>query len=170
MAGEEDISEDQKKVVDAMLLEAVESVNYERIDLCLAKGADIDTRNANGRTPLMMAVWKDDAELVAYVLGKNPALFLKDSGGKSAFDLLPEVRDASVRDEIGTLLLQALPDHVRRKVSDPAEIAEAVRNMPEPPENYAEAGIDVSTQHDVSLSKPVALGGKKKKPPGGLRL
>ena len=91
MAGEE-FTEDQAKVVDQLLLQAVESADGSRIDLCLRKGADIDARNGQGRTPLMLAIWHENPNLTEFILARKPSLFLKDNGGKSAFDHIADVR------------------------------------------------------------------------------
>src|SRR5947209_7848710 len=114
-----EFSDEQAKVVDALLLEAVSGNNYQRIALCLQKGADINARSAQQRTPLMMAVWKENPDMVEYLLKKGPALFLKDSDGKNAYDLIADCRDATKRESITNIMLRALPDHARRGAANP---------------------------------------------------
>jgi ankyrin repeat protein len=154
---EQDIPDDQDKAVNRLLLESVETANYERISLCLKKGADINTRNAQGRTPLMLAVWHERPELAQFLLTRQPDLFLKDNGGKNAFDLIAEVREASRRESITDIMLRALPDRARRKGASPAEAAA-----------LAEAANDLATASDISVPRPVTFTPKSGK--GGFKL
>ena len=159
MSADDDIPEEQAKVVDRLLLESAEAANYERINLCLEKGADIDARNANGRTPLMIAVWNERTELVQFLLGKAPALFLRDNSGKSAFDLIADVRDGGRREAITDLLLRALPDHARRAGTPVEAAALAEAEAKEAP---------VATGSDITVSKPLVL--PRRTDPKGFRL
>lgn len=152
MAGEE-FTEDQAKVVDQLLLQAVESADGSRIDLCLRKGADIDARNGQGRTPLMLAIWHENPNLTEFILARKPSLFLKDNGGKSAFDHIADVRDGAKRTTITNVMLRALPDHVRKRGGTIAEAA-----------TRAEAEVkdvvvndNVATAADITVSKPLSL-------------
>ncbi|MEZ0225625.1 MAG: ankyrin repeat domain-containing protein [Alphaproteobacteria bacterium] len=148
---DEEFTDEQGKVVDKMLLEAVEEFNADRIRLLMKKGADINTRDGRGRTPLMAAVWKDNADTVRLLLTFRPKLFVKDNEGKNAFDLIASVRDAGQKATITGLLLNALPDHVRNKASGPSEaavLAQAV-SADDPP--------NVTTSADITVSKPIAF-------------
>ena len=150
MANEE-FSDEQAKVVDKMLLEAVEEFNADRIRLLMQKGADINARDGRGRTPLMAAVWKDNVATVRLLLTFRPKLFVKDNEGKNAFDLISSVRDANDKAAITGLMLNALPDHVRNKASGPAEAAAlAQAASPDDPPN-------VTTGADITVSKPIAF-------------
>ncbi len=104
------VDPEQRRIVNENLLQAVEAYNSDLINLCLQKGADINTRNIDGRTPLMMAVWKDNTSLVRFILSKRPDLFLKDTTGKTAYDLIKNVTDADTKRAITLVMLQALPD------------------------------------------------------------
>ncbi|MDF3025583.1 MAG: hypothetical protein K0R10_2944 [Alphaproteobacteria bacterium] len=114
MAGEGDINDnvnpEQRRIVNENLIAAVEAYDTDLINLCLQKGADINTRNANGRTPLMMAVWKDNPSLVRFILTKQPELFLKDNSGKTAYDLMQSANNAEVKRNITMIMLQAMPN------------------------------------------------------------
>lgn len=159
-------SDEQAKIVDALLLQAVEQADYQRIDLCLQKGADIDTRNDRGRTPLMMAVWLDNPTLVQFLLARQPSLFLKDNSNKNAFDLLANVSDVTKRQKITNILLQALPDHVRKRTSNPVEAAAlAEAEVAVQPAN--DTG-NVATATDITVSKPLVLPARH--PPKGFSL
>ncbi|TAL37257.1 MAG: ankyrin repeat domain-containing protein [Alphaproteobacteria bacterium] len=148
---DEEFTEEQAKVVDKMLFEAVEEYNAGRIRLLIQKGADINARNDQGRTPLMAAVWKDSVEMVRLLLEFRPKLFVKDNSGKNAFDLIASVRDANAKAAITGLLLGALPDHVRNKAVGPAEAAALAQasSADDPP--------NVTTGADITVSKPIAF-------------
>ncbi len=105
------ISQDQQEILDRFLLLAVTEKNYDRINICLKKGADINARNGDKRTPLMLAVSSGHTFLVQFVLGKGPDLLAKDKYGYTAFDF---VQNTSSRDEILNSMLNAFPDHIRK--------------------------------------------------------
>lgn len=148
---DEEFSDEQAKVVDKMLIEAVEEFNADRIRLLIKKGADINARDSRGRTPLMAAVWKDHVETVRLLLTFRPKLFVKDNEGKNAFDLIASVRDANAKAAITGLLLNALPDHVRNRASGPTEAAALAQaaSADDPP--------NVTTGADITVSKPIAF-------------
>lgn len=150
MAGEE-FTEEQAKVVDKLLFEAVEEINADRIRLLMKKGADINARNAQGRTPLMSAVWKDSVPMVQLLLTFKPRLFLRDNDGKNAFDLIASVRDTNQKEAITHFMLNALPDHVRNKASGPAEAAALAQAA------SAEDPPNVTTGADITVSRPIAF-------------
>lgn len=114
MAGEGDINDnvnpEQRRIANENLLAGVEAYNTDLINVCLQKGADINTRGSDGRTPLMIAVWKDNPSLVRFILSKQPQLFLKDNSGKSAYDLIKSINNAEVKRTITMIMLQAMPD------------------------------------------------------------
>lgn len=151
-----EFSDEQAKVVDALLLEAVGKSNYQRIALCLQKGADIDAPDAQGRTPLMTAVWNENPDMVEYLLKKNPSLFLKDSDGKNAYELIAACRDATKRESITNIMLRALPDHVRRRAADPGAAARLAEAEAAPALQPADGG-KVETGADIRVSKPIVL-------------
>lgn len=107
---QDNIDPEQRRIVNENLLAGVDAYNTDLINLCLQKGADINTRNADGRTPLMTAVWKDNPSLVRFILSKQPELFLKDNSGKTAYDLIRNVNNAEVKRTITMIMLQAMPD------------------------------------------------------------
>lgn len=114
------ISPDQQAVVDRFLLEAVSDYKYDRIDLTLKKGANINTQDDKGFTPLMRAVNLGDAYAVKFILARGPDPFVRDKYNRTAFDLLPNVRDVSVRNQMTDAMLAALPDAKRPAFVQPA--------------------------------------------------
>lgn len=115
--------QEQRKVVNLELLNAVEAVNYDRVTLCLKKGADINTRASDGRTPLMRAVWKENAAMTRFLVQRGANILLRDNAGKNAFDINSQARDGNAREQITDTLLAGLPDLARQATS----VAEAVR-------------------------------------------
>ncbi len=126
MAGEgninDNINPEQRRIVNENLIEAVEAYNTDLINLCLQKGADINTRNGEGRTPLMTAVWKDNPSLVRFILSKQPDLFLKTPAGKTAYDFIKNVQSADARRTITMIMLQALPDAPPWRDHEPEDV------------------------------------------------
>ena len=65
----------------------------------IENGADVNTTDAWGSTPLMNAVYNEAGVEVVELLLKNGAdKSLKDSEGKTAYDYAVENRDAQLRD------------------------------------------------------------------------
>ncbi|MDP2205443.1 MAG: ankyrin repeat domain-containing protein [Alphaproteobacteria bacterium] len=157
--GKPQITADQQRIVNGEMFTALDAGDFaERIDLCLRKGADINARNDHNRTLLMCAVWKESAMRVRYILGKNPDLFLKDGGGKTAFDLNKDTRDPSARNTITQLLMQAMPDGAPK----PGQTA-----APESAATPRETGDDILLAPSVNVKSRKKGGGG---PTGGFRL
>jgi ankyrin repeat protein len=146
------ISDQQKQIVNANLIDAVRESDEGKIDLCLKKGADINARWSGwrNRTPLMLAAAWGRPELVAFLLGRQPDLLAKDSDGKTVFDLCADTTDEAKRKKINRLLLEALPD--TGAASAPAEQASAA-----------------GTGADITVLRPIELG-PRRKGGGGLKL
>ena len=142
MAERRTISEAQQKIVDTNLISAVASNDREKMELCLQKGADINARASwYNRTPLMMAVAYGREDTVVFLLTKNPDLFLKDSEGKTIYEIVDTISDSATKRKINRLLLAALPDVA-----------------PATPEISAGA---TETQEDIQVLKPITLQPKK---------
>ncbi len=115
------ISESQQKIVDENLIAAIWDADREKADLCLRKGANIDTRSTwYGRTALMIAVTRGSEDLVTFLLERKADVFVKDENGKTAFDLVSEISDSTRRKKINRLLLNALPDAETPAAETPA--------------------------------------------------
>lgn len=144
MAAGRSISEAQQKIVDTNFVSAVSANDREKMVLCLKKGADINARWPawDNRTVLMIAAGRGCDDTVEFLLANNPDLFLKDSRGKTVFEVAEELSDSAIKKKINRLLLAALPD------ANPAA-----------PEASAEETI--SLKEDFPVLKPIALQPKK---------
>ena len=144
MAAGRSISEAQQKIVDANFINAVSADDREKMELCLKKGADINARWAawDNRTALMVAAAYGREDTVTYLLGKNPDLFLKDSAGKTVFEVAEEISNNAAKKKINHLLLAALPD-------------------PAPAQPEVSAEESVTLKEDFPVLKPIALQPKK---------
>lgn len=109
------LPEGDQKALDAVLYDAVNDYAYDRIDLAVRKGANINSKHENNLTPLMAAVNKGSDYLVGRVLKNNPDLFLRDKWGRTAFDLAKNLSDGSTRSKIIGAMLEALPDRIRKE-------------------------------------------------------
>jgi ankyrin repeat protein len=144
MAAGRSIPEAQQKIVDENFISGVSSNDREKMELCLKKGADVNARlpGWSNRTALMIAAARGREDTVVFLLARNPDLFLKDSDGKTVFDVVGEISDTALRKKINFLLLSALPD--------PA---------PATPEASAEESVTLTENFPVL--KPIALQPKK---------
>jgi ankyrin repeat protein len=145
------ISAEQRRVVNEELLKGLRMDNYEeRIELCLQKGADINTTSWDKRTPLMMAVVMSDVARVEYILTKDPDLFKKDKDSQNVFDLANgKIENIATRRKIMDRLLRALPDGGAVPVS-----------------GKTPAVAQDADDDGISVTKPIRFRGKPQKPNG----
>lgn len=151
---ENDMHPEHKRISDEFLIAAVKDYEYDRIKLCMKKGADINARDGDGYTPLMHAVFKGSPSLVREVLAHDPDLFAKDKNGRTAFDLIRHVSSADYRGQITDIMLGALPDTVRAEVEKPEDVAKFAasnQNAPKPP---------------ITAPRTASFGQKEKEGPG----
>ncbi len=75
------------KDINSQLIEAAKEGNLDRIKLLIAKGADINTTDSRGGTPLHWAVYYGNKEIVNFLLmqGANPEK--KDINGLTPLDV-----------------------------------------------------------------------------------
>ena len=71
--------------------------------MLLAKGAQVNAKTKDGKTPLMVAADKGNAEVAQALLAKGADATLKDAKGKTALDMAADAHQASA----GELLLRA---------------------------------------------------------------
>jgi len=150
------VTPEQRRIVNDELLKGVRMGNYkERVDLCLQKGADINTATSwEKRTPLMIAVTMGDAARVEYILSKDPDLFKKDKDSQNVFDLANnKIEDYGTRQKIMDRLLRALPDGAPVPGRAPSDAKPA-------------AGAEAEEEEGISLSKPIRFRGKPPSPGG----
>jgi ankyrin repeat protein len=53
----------------------------------IEKGADVNAKDASGKTPLMLAVWKENLPLVKLLVSKGADKSAKNNEGLSAADV-----------------------------------------------------------------------------------
>jgi ankyrin repeat protein len=104
---------DHQRVLDEALFFALDNSDYDQISLCMQKGANINARNANSQTSIMIAAYKkEDLGLTAHILKFKPDLLLKVDG-KTVFDMIMKNTmngGTDKRKKLMNLLLTALPD------------------------------------------------------------
>ena len=151
---------EHKRISDEFLIAAVKEYEYDRIKLCMKKGADINTRDKDGYTPLMHAVIKASPNLVRAVLAHDPDLFVKTNGGSTAFDFIRNISSADSRKMVTDIMLGALPDTVRAEVEKPEDVSRlAVSN-----ENAPAPKAAITAPKTASFGQkdaPKDAGGKK---------
>lgn len=153
---------EQQRMANEALFVALQGEDYiSRIDTCLQKGADINAFNSEGRTPLMQAIWVESVARVRYLLGKKPDLLLKDSRGRTAFDLALTMRSGMTRSTIEKLLIEALPN--QKQSARAAAAVETAASTAFPPQTGAPEVYPVA-------AAPAALSKPHRKVIGGFRL
>jgi hypothetical protein len=82
------------------LLEAAKQGRYKEVESLLGRGVDVNSKNENGETALMLAVKANKKASVNALLKKNADVSIKDPNGKTAIDF-------AQNDEIKNLLKDA---------------------------------------------------------------
>ncbi len=149
------LSDEDQKVLDLMLFDATEAGAYDRVRLAVKKGANINARGDDGRTPLMNAAWAERATMVQVLLQLGASVYVRGRDGKTAYDLAREARDGSMRNQMADHMLNSLPD--RRYLPPGQELPKGVND-----DQMSE------TKQDITVGKPVTLQGQK--PPKGFSL
>ncbi len=70
-------------VTDAELLQAAFNGNAEAVKSCLDRGADVNSRNNNGATPLFLAAFQNRPDLVQLLLERGADSTIANNGGKA---------------------------------------------------------------------------------------
>ncbi|PIO01245.1 hypothetical protein COT60_01450, partial [Candidatus Pacearchaeota archaeon CG09_land_8_20_14_0_10_30_9] len=78
--------------------------NYGMVKLLVDKGAEINTKDTEGVTPLMDAVGLGSYETVNYLISKGADINVKDNGGKGLIQYLNEREEDSDKIKIKNLL------------------------------------------------------------------
>ena len=106
--------------LNASLFEAIAAPNnpekYQTIQDLIAQGAELNTRNAEGETPLMLAARQNDVEL-ATILFNHPTLILSyaNARGRSAERIAEEMGSTEILEMIEQrrqILNKSLIDHI----------------------------------------------------------
>lgn len=152
MAGNNDrLSNEDQKVLDLMLFDAVEATAYDRVRLAVKKGANINAQRDNDRrTPLMVAAWKEWPAMVQVLLQQGADIYIKDKEGKTAYDLARQANNGTARAQMADYMLNALPD---RRYQPPGEEKPRPRGVND--DQLAE------TKQDITVGRPVSLEGQK---------
>ena len=115
-------------------------------DFMLQQGVDIDVKNFNGNTPLMLAVKNRSTDRVKYFLSKGADPVAVNSRGEMVLDEARKLSTSySSRQEIIDMLVAAL--------ENPAEKT--------PPAPKPAAALQETTR-DIQVLKPLALSPRKK--------
>jgi ankyrin repeat protein len=122
-------------------------------DFMLGQGVDVDVKNFNGNTPLMLAVKNLDAAKVKYFLSKGADPFATNTGGEVVLDEAYKLPAGyAARQEIIDMLVAAMAN-LATKPAAPA----------------AKADSPVETTRDIKAMRPIELG-QRGKGGGGLNL
>jgi len=78
------LSEDERKKIDAELVEAVGKEDLGAVERLLDAGADPDAKAADGRTVLIMATWDGFVEIAEILKAKGADTKAKDADGLQA--------------------------------------------------------------------------------------
>jgi uncharacterized protein len=108
--------------------------HQEIVQALLASGADVNARNANGATPLMMAVYENQEPIVRQLMDKGADAALKNDRGEGALEWAFKLQRLSIS------RLVATPREFAAAASLPrSHWAPAIRSQPLPSEPPAAA-------------------------------
>jgi len=77
--------------LDIELDDAVNRADLDEVKQLLLQGANIESRDSFGMTPLMNAAWVAAVDIVEYMLAEGADMNAKDNNGKTALDLVREI-------------------------------------------------------------------------------
>ena len=123
-------------------------------DFLLEQGVDVDVKNFNGNTPLMLAVKNGDFSRVKYFLSKGADPMEVNSRGEIVLDQARKLQSYYCSDRQGIIdaLVQAIDSPVAKMPAAPPQ------PLPDPAE----------TTRDIQVLKPLELSPRKKS--GGFNL
>jgi ankyrin repeat protein len=73
--------------LNSSLIQAVKDGDIDRVRLLIAQGADINTRDNRGGTPLHWAVYYNRKEIAKLLLMQGADINIKDKNGLTAIDV-----------------------------------------------------------------------------------
>lgn len=127
------------------LLDAARHGGLRKLADSIADGADIDTRDELGRTPLMLAVVRGDQVMVSALLNVGADPHLEDHDGATAL-VLAERHGSAIRD----ILVEAGAVVVRKNEDEPSPVVpdaiEEKGTQAAQPEDTAEQGQNLERQ------------------------
>lgn len=103
---------DQKLRIAAM------TGNLEKSKLAVKEGANVNTKDTSGRTPLMSAASKGNKELVEFLVENNADINEKDNLGYNAFLHAVKGGDPNIENKKGKNALNAINKRMRKEIVD----------------------------------------------------
>ncbi len=91
--------------INKLLLDGIREKNLESVEILLENGADVDYRDQDGKTALMIAAEIGSGEIVEFLIKKGADVLAKDNNHKTAEDL---TADAVVKKNLEKAALNAL--------------------------------------------------------------
>lgn len=134
-------------------------------DFLIGQGADVDARDSNGNTPLMMAAKAGNLGHAAYLLSKGADPLAANKAGEIALDVARGLGQNwhGNRQQIIDALVKALPEVEARR--EAREAAAEEKSVP-PQETAQETAL--SAAGPIVAPKTARFGQKRR--PGGFRL
>ncbi|MEX2600887.1 MAG: ankyrin repeat domain-containing protein [Balneolaceae bacterium] len=123
-AGQAMQSEQQDVILTDDLFEAISDIDILSLTIALADGADVDTLNQKGETPLMLAAHVGNSRIVKILLAHDPDLNKQSKSGHTAL----MIASASGQQHVVEQLIQKGADLNKRNNSGFNSIELAVRN------------------------------------------
>ena len=141
-AGFRSDAEDRRRA----LIDAVSSGNREKIELLIAQGADVNARDSNGNTPLMLAARSGHSEIVQFLIDRGADVHLKDNLGNT-----PLIDTAGYASEfalkvIEILIAEGADVQAKNKNSNTALINAARSGRSDVVELLVKEGADVNAE------------------------
>ena len=91
-------AEEQKKLDDRLLKLCFSSKYYvEEVKKLIKKGADVNTKNQNGWTPLHLASWNRYLKIVELLIKNGADVNAENKRDKTSLDLISPKREAMVQ-------------------------------------------------------------------------
>ncbi len=82
------------------VIEAVTNIDLVSLNILLAEGADIDTADSYGNTPLMLASKIGNPRMLTIILAHNPDVNAKNDNGETALMIAAENGQAEVAERL----------------------------------------------------------------------
>ena len=128
------------------LVDAVSRGNREKIELLIAQGADVNARDSNGNTPLMLAARSGHSEIVQFLIARGADVHLKDNLGNTS--LIDSARYASefALEVIEILIAEGADVHAKNKYRNTALINAVRSGRSDVVELLVKEGADVNAK------------------------